>query len=209
MPPWDETAINVYREVLRDFADTWIACGFNVRKWSRREKLQEALRNRDVILKPGSPPTVYFETAWSEDPAGHGLAYGAWLFFKFVTSPSFDLLGQCVKCGRYFVGKRKRLVRKYCSGKCGRAATAKKAVRDKHGKERSVKLDACRRAITSFLQKSPAFRERLQPGWKQWTAANATKLLLPGKYPCTVTPTFITREINSGRLNVPLALRNA
>jgi hypothetical protein len=97
---------------------------------------------------------------------------------------------------------------KYCSAKCGRAATALKAAQDSRDRVYSARIEACRKAIIAFLRKSVERQEKLRPRWRHWTADRATSLLQPSDYPVTVSQTFITRELNRGRLKVPAILRN-
>src|SRR5258706_5938713 len=130
---------------LRRMATAWLEAHLDISSWQFKSELEAALKDRQPVLVPGSPPTFYLKTARSGDPIEDGRAYASWLFFKFVTSPLFDRLGRCTRCERFYIIDRRQPDRKYCSSICGSRTTAAESKRESRKAEKQARLEACRR----------------------------------------------------------------
>lgn len=188
--------------VLRYFADSWIGCGYDIRKWNKRSELEGALRRRRPILVPGTPPSLHLEMARHDDPKKDGGGFGVWYFFRFITSPLFDRLGRCRTCGEYFIARRKRSQMTYCSSKCGRKATAQETMQRRRAAEHRARLIAVKVALRDYNNLPAARRAKIGSGWKRYVASAASKGLPRAVRHHPIRSAFITRALNIGELKL-------
>lgn len=76
-----------------------------------------------------------------------------YLVLSLVTMPKCDRLRLCVRCKACFIAVRRP--QKYCSGKCGRLAAAKRIVDMSYAKMREKRIEKCREAYTKYRELNP------------------------------------------------------
>jgi hypothetical protein len=92
----------------------------------------------------------------------------------------------------------------YCSGTCGRKETARQTMRRRRADEHELKLAACRKALSWYLDLSPKTRSNIGPKWKREVAAKAMSALPQRlRSAFSIKAKFITDAINRGQLEMP------
>jgi hypothetical protein len=131
-----------------------------------------------------------------------GAAQAASAFSDFLLSDFDNAVGQCgyPPCGRFYLMTSGHKGRKYCSTKCARKDTAVKATAERNARVYALKVDAIQMASVDFKRLPASKQARIEEteGWTPWIARRANARLR-GRAP-EVTPAFITRAANSGKL---------
>jgi len=108
------------------------------------------------------------------------------LFAALTLNPYCNRLGgPCARCGSYYVKKTIRQ-KVYCSQKCGCAATALRAVRDKRAEEYDQKLSLVEKAIARWAAGSR------KQDWKRWVSQRTE-----------ISLNWLSRAINKGKAIPP------
>jgi hypothetical protein len=154
-----------------------------------QNKALAALQKGTVTLVPttdGNGALQWVATGLNNVIGWPGVALG-W-FCWLIVHPQWHKLGPpCDRCKLYFV-KRRNTQKRYCSRRCGNAATAVFATQAQRNEVRAEKLRRARRAAEKWI--GIATRK----DWKTWVH----------KRERDITPKFLTRAVNLGHLEAPV-----
>jgi hypothetical protein len=179
--------------------------GRPVMKTVRYEGKYEDYTGLDVSLKQQRSPRLKdeeIEGILRGADEEEGAAQAASAFSDFLRSPFYNAVGQCgyPPCGRFYLMTTSHTGRRYCSQKCASKDTAVKATAARNERIYALKLAAVQKASADFkrLPRSKQARIEETEGWTAWIARRANARLRRSGH--EVTPTFITRAANSGKL---------
>lgn len=183
------------RSELRSLVSEWETCNRDFYKVFRRD------RERGVALQTGwlayLGPDGKFSIGRNErtqDTTPRGVARTA--FASLIGDPNRDLLGgPCDRCGRYYKKNRSNQKR-FCGRRCAHLASATKATANRLKNERDEKLKRAWMRIAQW----ETLKQQPKQGWKKWICANEKVVGL--------TPSFLTRVVNSGELRPPRDARH-
>lgn len=153
------------QEVLYTLIVTWIASGYDLAKWSRRQWFEKVINRRTVYLTANnSQPTlsIKWRPSHGKDAAeGVGRMDAAKLFLRFVTSGLYNRIGRCLRCKAFFFfGSRHNRV--FCSKRCARGHHATKGTKTKRKVLRDQKLNVLAQAIQEWNSLTRAERARMR-----------------------------------------------
>ena len=187
------------RRLLRLYVDSWLACGRNYRLWWKQNrdlctKLHKQIKRTDRAVLPsrdgrawvlsGKPLTgglkTWFDGQW--EAAEH--------FVTLITSPLYEKVCTCDRCGRYFLNNANYRKKRFCSRSCSKDATARASTRKRREAEREEKLERARLALQEYAR-----LKRRAVNWKVRVAKRAS-----------VTTRWLTRAINRRDLQVPAVI---
>lgn len=222
-PDLREAAMKRY---LRDYLETWIEAEFSLTDWVRRERMEREIRKvthlfsqikgkqptvyriygqlRDPIPSPGGdyiPPDPEEEPPEEFDPAAEddyaGLVAASARIATLITSPFYNRIGRCARCGKFYLAESDRADRKYCSQRCASFDTAVKATKERRKQNREAKLRRVQQQIRRFEELTAQVRKQIadtKGGWQLWVAEQTGP---------DVTQRFVTRALNKGELTPP------
>lgn len=185
--------------VLHRLVETWVEAGYKLEKWRLREWFQRKLGQRRfrIVTKADGLTLRILPLDRGTVPADivYGRAEAVELFLQFITSPFYDRIHRCVRCGSFFFARSGHRGRKYCSARCAHAFHAQKAQQNQRREERKIKIERIRAAIRELeLQPRAVQASRLRSrSWQKYI----TDFLRD------VKPTFITRALTSGEIRPP------
>jgi hypothetical protein len=188
------TNIKTCQNMLRDYADSWLESGYDIHRWSMRNRAPEMMGSYRASLltqSPGNRPSVFLTRVFDR-ALTKGELYVWDLFLQYILGPYYSQLGRCARCFRYFVNTSGQSAKRYCSQRCARSDSAVKAVEEKRRKSREEKLRRVQLALNQFAALPEAKRSRI-PDWKKWVARKAG--------PETKT-NVVTRMLKGGELNL-------
>jgi hypothetical protein len=201
---WKGETVLACQEQLRRLAKAWLDCGYSLADWKLRDEFEDVLSKGRPQLGPRTPAAFHLAMPLSDDSAENGRMLAVVEFLYFLISPQSNRLGQCAKCGKYFLAKRRRPKLVYCTPECGRRETARDAMRRRRAAEHQARL----KAVTEALRQYVPAKRRIKIGqrWKMEVAIQASKLLRgPLRYQ-PIKAAFITRALNAGDLELPPGL---
>ena len=153
----------------------------------------------DPEEEPPEQPTLAtddeFDPAAEDDYAG--LVAASARMATLITSPFYNRIRRCVRCGQFYLAKSDRTARKYCSQRCSSFDTAVKSTRERRKRDHEAKLERVRRQIRRFEDLADRTKKRVgkaKGGWQRWVAERSGP---------DVTQRFVTRAVNKDELTPP------
>jgi hypothetical protein len=206
-----------YRRQMRHLVELWATSGSNGPNlralFKRMPELEEKTAFSRTVLWPTETGRGYLEWEAGMFPPELSLSWEDHALSEFmllITNPLWwKLSGPCERCDEYYLKKRAGQKR-FCSQKCGSAATATVATRKSRAQRQRNKLQLAQKAINDVVAQKPNIEAKKL---KQRVANEVTRWLIVAKKvrgtsrseiredPCTVK--WLTRALNRGDLLIP------
>ncbi len=189
-------AFAVRRELIRDYVHTWFEVRPNFSGWIAKNPQQAnaitaaagSTYQRIISTSDDGAILVPERRARKNDtPLAKARYDAARLFMDLVASTLHSDVDKCRACNRYYL-RRSAHPQVYCSSRCARATTAKKATNERREREAAEKLHLAIRERDLWESKQPKERN-----WKKWIASRNPEL----------TSNWLTRAVNQGKLSPP------
>lgn len=195
---WRNTDSTDAQQELRRLIAEWNRSGPNLLKlFKENPELQASCSEGTTHLIPNRDGVA--QLAWFPRVKGHknrsqkDAALSC--FIQFLVNPlATSLGGPCERCERFYIKNTKRQ-KKYCSPRCGTAVTALSATQRRRKASYSRKLMIAERAMAQWSKRNSA-----RMPWKKWVKAHTNN---------EITEQWLTRAVNSGKLDAPVAGRRA
>jgi hypothetical protein len=186
---WRKVNVSERKEEICRLIAQWESSGRNLEKLFRlNPELEKSCTTGKAMLIPARDGVA--QLAWMPDLTGYRSTplkiEALRLFIEFLANPlSLSVGGPCKRCGIFYKKSDPRQ-KTYCKGKCGPAATAGKATKDRRDREYQAKLAPVQLAVRKW-------EERPRKGhWKKWVARETGQ-----------DPRFITQAVTRGKLIPP------
>jgi hypothetical protein len=178
--------------ILRGYVQTWLTSGPDLSKFAKDNYV---VWGNVIHIWRQMPPALFASHSGTADLVLPGMPWPEpWqeairLFIDLILNPlSEKLAGPCCRCSRYYIGRRLRKNKLYCSRSCGSRTTATRATRKRREDEHRDKVLRAREASRQW--------EKVQTN-QDW------KLFVSTRQP-DISLKWLTRAVNRGELATPV-----
>src|SRR5262249_21704427 len=116
---------------LRDYVDAWLKAKRHFGQWQKANPdLDSILQSVEsgthyLLISSGDgraqPHLRFYHPVRNQEPVQEPVRYACLAFIELVSSPLWDRVGKCDRCGRYYVSEGAYLRKRFCSRSCAKS----------------------------------------------------------------------------------------